>query len=229
MGHETPKLQEGTPPATRRSFATVVAALATGAIATLTPLAAGLASFFSPLRRKAAPSTVRVALLDQVPDDGVPRAFPVLADREDAWNRYPAQRIGAVYLVRQPGEKAPVAFTAKCPHAGCFIGYTAGEDTFKCPCHTSAFKLDGTRVRGDAEVSPRDMDQLTVELRTSTGEDAADAASAEEPGGPQRRRRRRQRGAPDAAANAATDVEVVEVWVEFVDFQTGHKERVATV
>lgn len=181
-------------PATRRSFVTVVAALATGALATLTPLVAGLASFFSPLRRKAAPSTVRVALLDQAPDDGVPRAFPVLADRVDAWNRYPAQRIGAVYLVRQPGEKAPVAFTAKCPHAGCFIGYTAGEDTFKCPCHTSAFKLDGTRVRGDAEVSPRDMDTLKVEVRSV----------------------------------AAGERTIDEVWVEFVDFQTGHKERIPT-
>ncbi len=195
MGHDTPKLQEAPLPPSRRSFVTVVAALATGAVATLTPLAAGLASFFSPLRRKAAPATVRVALLDQVADDGVPRAFPVLADRVDAWNRYPAQRIGAVYLVRQPGEAAPVAFTAKCPHAGCFIGYTPGEDAFKCPCHTSAFNLDGTRVRGDAEVSPRDMDALKVDVRSvPAGEGTID-----------------------------------EVWVEFVDFQTGHKERIATV
>ena len=194
MGLETPNLQRAAPPPSRRSFVTVVAALATGAVATLTPLAVGIASFFSPLRRKATASTVRVALLDQIVDDGVPRAFPVLADRVDAWNRYPAQRIGAVYLVRQPGEKTPVAFTAKCPHAGCFIGYTPGEDAFKCPCHTSSFKLDGTRVGGDAEVSPRDMDTLTVEVRSvPAGEGTID-----------------------------------EVWVEFVDFQTGHKERIPT-
>lgn len=194
MGHETPDSPREAAPPSRRSFVTIVAALATGAVATLTPLAVGLASFFSPLRRKAAPSTVRVALLDQVADDGVPRAFPVLADRVDAWNRYPAQRIGAVYLVRQPGETTPTAFTAKCPHAGCFIGYTPGEDTFKCPCHTSAFNLDGSRVRGDAEVSPRDMDPLEVEVRSvPAGEGTID-----------------------------------EVWVEFVDFQTGHSERIPT-
>jgi Rieske Fe-S protein len=132
--------------------------------------------------------------LDQVPDDGVPRFFPVLADRVDVWNRQPAQRIGAVYLVRSKGAKAPVAFTAKCPHAGCFVGYTAGEDAFKCPCHTSSFHLDGTRVNGDREVSPRDMDKLAVELR-------------------------------EAKAGDAT---VSEVWVEFVDFETGRKEQVRT-
>ncbi len=136
---------------------------------------------------------MRVALLDQVPDDGVPRYFSVIADREDAWNRYPARRVGAVYLVRTRGAKTPVAFTAKCPHAGCFIGYTPGEDHFQCPCHTSAFKLDGQRVHGDKEVAPRDMDELKVELREASTKD-----------GPA----------------------IAEVWVEFVDYETGRKERI---
>jgi menaquinol-cytochrome c reductase iron-sulfur subunit len=183
------------PPPSRRSFVTVAAALVAGAVAVLTPLGAGLASFFTPLFRKSKSANVRVALLDQTPDDGVPRAFPVLADRVDAWTRYPEQRIGAVYLIRNKGEAKPVAFTAKCPHAGCFIGYTPGEQEFKCPCHTSAFNLDGTRVNGDAEVAPRGMDPLTVEVRTIAAADGA---------------------------------KVDEVWVDFVDFQTGRKDRVPT-
>ena len=101
----------------------------------------------------------------------------MIADREDAWNRYAGQRIGAVYLVRAAGAEVPTAFTAKCPHAGCFIGYTHGETEFKCPCHTSAFNLDGSRVRGDEEVSPRDMDELPVELR---GIELADGQTATE-------------------------------------------------
>ncbi|HMP04887.1 MAG TPA: Rieske 2Fe-2S domain-containing protein, partial [Lacipirellulaceae bacterium] len=157
------------------------------------PLAAGVASFLSPMFRKTSSSRVRLALLEQAPDDGVPRAFPVLLDRVDAWTGHPAQRIGSVYLVRNPGDERPIALTAKCPHAGCFIGYTPGDAAFRCPCHTSAFNLDGTRVRGDAEVSPRDMDRLDVELR---------------------------------AVAAGDGVEVTEVWVEFVDFQTGRKDRV---
>jgi Rieske Fe-S protein len=212
------------PSASRRSFVAAVAAIVTGGLAALAPVGAGLATFFSPLFRRSKPAQVRVALLDQVPDDGLPRFFPVLADRVDAWNRQPAQRIGAVYLVREKGAKEPVAFTAKCPHAGCFIGYTAGEDAFKCPCHTSSFKLDGTRLRGDAEVSPRDMDKLKVELRGP-----ADAGESAGGGLRMRRRRRRGRGAPDAPDDDDDNsVDVIEVWVEFVDFETGRKEQIRT-
>jgi len=181
------------PPENRRSFFAAAMAVAAGSVAVLAPLGVGIASFLTPLFRKSKSSQVRVALLDQVPDDGMPRYFPVIADRQDAWTRYPAQRIGAVYLVRNAGAEKPIAFTAKCPHAGCFIGYAAGEDLFKCPCHTSSFKLDGTRARGDAEVSPRDMDKLPVEIREVTTV-----------GGEQ----------------------LAEVWVEFIDFQTGHPERI---
>lgn len=185
--HATPK--------NRRSFFAVIAAIAAGTVAIVTPLAAGVATFLSPLFRKRGSSTVRVALLDQTPDDGVPRYFSVIADRDDAWNRYPAQRLGAVYLIRTKGATAPIAFTAKCPHAGCFIGYTPGASEFQCPCHTSAFNLDGSRVHGDAEVAPRGMDELKVELRDSKADDGT---------------------------------KVVEVWVDFVDFETGRKERIPT-
>ena len=179
----------------RRRFFTVVTTIVAGALATLVPLACGVATFLSPLFRKHKYHQVRIALLSQVPDDGLPRYFPVSVDRQDAWNRYPQQRVGAVYLIRQSGAAEPIALTAKCPHAGCFIGYTPGSDGFKCPCHTSEFKLDGARVHGDAEVSPRDMDRLPVELRQINGADGASAT---------------------------------EVWVEFIDFQTGHREQIRT-
>ena len=145
---------------------TAAAAVAAGGAVAVTPLAVGIATFLSPLDQAAESTQVRVALLDQVPDDGTPRFFPVIADRTDAWSRYEAQRIGAVYLVRDKGAEKPTAFTAKCPHAGCFIGYSPGDKEFKCPCHTSTFNLDGTRARGDHEVAPRDMDKLPVDIRT---------------------------------------------------------------
>jgi menaquinol-cytochrome c reductase iron-sulfur subunit len=141
-----------------------VAAVA-GGLAVLGPVAAGLVTFFSPLFRRLQSPQVRVALLSQVPDDGRPRAFPVLADRRDAWNHYAAKKIGSVYLIRQPGEQLPVAFTAKCPHAGCALAYSEADQKFTCPCHTSRFNLDGSRTRGDQEVAPRDMDTLPVTLR----------------------------------------------------------------
>ena len=154
-----------TPPADRRGFFTKAGAIVCGSLLALVPLASGVAVFLSPAWRKQVGSWVRIALLDQVPDDGRPVSFPVITDRVDAWNRYPAQRIGAVYLVRDPGTEKPTAFTATCPHAGCFIGYTPGQDHFQCPCHTSAFNFNGTRVSGDKEVAPRGMDSLDVEVR----------------------------------------------------------------
>jgi menaquinol-cytochrome c reductase iron-sulfur subunit len=166
-----------------------------GGLAMLAPIGAGVWSFLSPLFRKAESPQVRVALLDQVPDDGKPYFFPVVTDRQDAWTRYQAQKVGAVYLTRQPGEEQPVAFTAKCPHAGCAVGYAAEEQKFKCPCHTSAFHLDGSRVNGDEEVAPRDMDTLAVELNPI---DAGDGQV------------------------------VTEVLVTFVDYKTGHSEKIVS-
>jgi menaquinol-cytochrome c reductase iron-sulfur subunit len=178
----------------RRTFVAIVTTIVAGTVAIVTPLVAGIVTFLSPLFKKSGSTKVRVALLDQVPDDGMPRAFPVITDRVDAWTKYPAQRVGSVYLIRNAGEEKPIAFTAKCPHAGCFIGYKPGDDMFRCPCHTSAFKLDGARARGNAEVSPRDMDRLPVSLvSVETG-----------------------------------DKTTQEVWIEFIDFQTGHKEAIPT-
>ncbi|QEG33149.1 QcrA and Rieske domain-containing protein [Bythopirellula goksoeyrii] len=179
----------------RRTFFEMLAAVVAGGVAIATPLVAGVVTFLSPLLKKNTSPKVRVALLSQIPDDGMPRSFPIVADHVDAWTKYPEQRIGSVYLVRNKGEAEPIALTAKCPHAGCFIGYKPGDDLFRCPCHTSAFKLDGSRERGDAEVAPRGMDRLPVELRS--------VASAD-------------------------DNEAVEVWIEFIDFQTGHKEAIRT-
>ena len=173
----------------RRSFFAILA----GGLAMLGPIGAGVWSFLSPLFRKAASPQVRVALLDQVPDDGKPYFFPVVADRKDAWTSYAQQKVGAVYLIRQPGDETPTAFTAKCPHAGCSVGYSAKEEKFKCPCHTSAFNIDGSRVNGDKEVAPRDMDTLEVKLNPL---EVADGES------------------------------VTEVLVTFVDYKTGHSEKI---
>lgn len=156
--------------ADRRSFIAII----TGGLAMLGPIGAGLWSFVSPLFRKASAPEVRVALLDQVPADGRPYFFPVVTDRKDAWTQYSEQKVGAVYLVRKEGETTPTAFTAKCPHAGCSVGFSAEDNTFKCPCHTSSFNVDGSRVNGDDEVAPRDMDTLEVKLQQVESSDGAE-------------------------------------------------------
>jgi menaquinol-cytochrome c reductase iron-sulfur subunit len=101
-----------------------------------------------------------------VPEDGVPRKFPVLASRVDAWNKSPETAIGAVYLRRAQGEKLR-AFNVVCPHAGCFVDFLASKDSFLCPCHNSTFALDG-KINDPRSPSPRGMDELEVEVRNDS-------------------------------------------------------------
>jgi menaquinol-cytochrome c reductase iron-sulfur subunit len=93
--------------------------------------------------------------------EGRPQSFPVEAARTDAWVKYPKEPVGSVWLIRQPAgaKERVVAFTAECPHLGCGVEFN-GHD-FACPCHTSAFKLDGTPLN---QVPPRGMDRLEVKL-----------------------------------------------------------------
>ncbi|HVX15879.1 MAG TPA: Rieske 2Fe-2S domain-containing protein [Pirellulales bacterium] len=152
--------------ATRRG---VIATLL-GLIVGLFPFATGIFAFLNPLRTRKEPGAdadkpgrlVRIATLAALPDDGVPRQFPVIADRQDGWTRYRNEAIGAVYLRRQPGSEQIEAFNATCPHAGCFVAFNRDRDVYQCPCHDSAFKVDGKFEFGP---SPRDLDQLDADLR----------------------------------------------------------------
>ena len=103
--------------------------------------------------------------LDSLATDGTPRLDKVLADKVDAWNKFLDQPIGAVYLRRMPdgpdGKPQVLAFNTRCPHLGCAVEYRAGEQDFFCPCHTSAFALDGVKKNA---IPPRGLDDLEVKL-----------------------------------------------------------------
>ena len=143
----------------RRGFLAKLLAIACGGIATLTPLAAGLWAFFHPLgRRSAAARFVPVADLAAIPADGVPRRFPVVTDRMDAWTGYAAEPVGAVWLRREAGSDVVQALSATCPHAGCSVEMAAGGACFRCPCHNSEFTFGGGIVHPSP--SPRPMDTL---------------------------------------------------------------------
>ncbi len=151
------------PTTARRGFLTYALAIICGGLAMLVPALAGLAVFFDPLRRKNGQTKmIRVATLDAVPDDGVPRQFPVIAERVDAWNRS-REPVGAVYLRRKAGQEEIECWTATCPHAGCFVDFDDETNTFKCPCHNSQFSLDGAII--EPSPSPRPMDTLECKVR----------------------------------------------------------------
>jgi menaquinol-cytochrome c reductase iron-sulfur subunit len=98
-----------------------------------------------------------------LPPDGVPRKFPVLADRTDAWNKYLNVPIGAVYLRRTSADKVE-ALNVVCPHAGCFVDFNPAVGGFRCPCHNSTFTVDG-KIDSPASPAPRGLDSLEAEVR----------------------------------------------------------------
>jgi menaquinol-cytochrome c reductase iron-sulfur subunit len=148
----------------RRGFFKKTLAVVVGGIVGLVPALAGLTVLLDPLRRKAAAgAAVKVTTLDALPQDGVPRKFPVLANRTDAWNKYTNVPVGAVYLRRTSEDKVE-ALNVVCPHAGCFVDFAPESGHFLCPCHNSSFTADG-KIASPASPSPRALDSLQVEVR----------------------------------------------------------------
>lgn len=149
-------------PPPRRSFLTAVAAVISGSIVALTPVAAGVAFLLDPLLKRR--PTMRgatedgylpVATLAELPADGTPLRFSIIADKLDAWNIFRQQTVGTVYLRNVGG--TVIAFNDTCPHLGCKVDYKSSDGTFFCPCHASSFNKEG---QAQNDIPPRGMDAL---------------------------------------------------------------------
>ena len=164
MEHELPE----PPPPHRRAFLTKSCAVVIGGIASAFPIATGVAVFLDPLRRKSsgAADFVPVASLNALPEDGVPVKFPVVTSRIDVWTKSELTPVGAVY-VRRTGPKSAQAFNVVCPHAGCFVDFNTSRKSYLCPCHDSAFAVDG-KISNPRSPSPRGLDELEIEIRNET-------------------------------------------------------------
>ncbi|MDY7227072.1 ubiquinol-cytochrome c reductase iron-sulfur subunit [Hyalangium rubrum] len=149
-------------PPTRRGFLGAITVLLGGAIAALAAVPV-LGSILSPLRPAPRTGNDVPIPVGNVSDFtvGVPRRVELVRSVTDAWSRSEATTVGAAWLTR----KADGTFTALstiCPHLGCGVNMDKQRGHFACPCHTSAFAMDGARLEGPA---PRGMDPLTVEVR----------------------------------------------------------------
>jgi menaquinol-cytochrome c reductase iron-sulfur subunit len=151
----------------RRGFFEQAAAVLLGGAALLVPGVTALVAFLNPLRQKSQSGQWRqIVSLDLLHDGEPPRGFAINADREDAWNFFPNEPIGSVFLRRAGNEVQ--ALQVICPHAGCSISLqsTPEGNKFVCPCHLANFDLDGKRTDA-VSPSPRDMDALEVEIRNT--------------------------------------------------------------
>lgn len=77
---------------------------------------------------------------------------------------------GRFYVVRQD-DGGFVALYQKCTHLGCAVPWNPDVGQFVCPCHASAFEMDGQVINAPA---PRPLDRfpLTIEddvVRVDTG------------------------------------------------------------
>lgn len=148
----------------RRDFLKKACATCLGTATVLVPAAAGITVLLDPLRRKtAAGEKMLITSLEALPKDGTPQKFAIMADRVDAWNKFPNAPVGAIYL-RRTGEKSAEALNVVCPHAGCFVDFRLDKKDFYCPCHNSSFSIDG-KIADPKSPSPRGLDVLEVEVR----------------------------------------------------------------
>lgn len=157
----------------RRGFLAAAGAIVIGGVVSLTPLVAGIAFFLDPiLRRRSnfkgadADGFLPVTKLADLPDNGSPLRFVLRGDKLDAWNEFRDQTIGTVYLRKMPGDQI-IAFSDTCPHLGCKVDYQEGKKEFLCPCHASAFDLEGKPLN---KIPPRTLDTLASKVDSTTGQ-----------------------------------------------------------
>lgn len=158
-------------PNSRRYFLNSVASVVIGALISLTPLFAGIAFLLDPILKRRprfrggdAEGFIPIAKLSELSDDGTPQRFVLRADKLDAWNLFKNQTIGTVYVRKMPGDKL-LAFNDTCPHLGCKVEFQENQKCFLCPCHASAFSLDGEPTN---KIPPRPLDRLAY--KTENGE-----------------------------------------------------------
>ncbi|RMG34247.1 MAG: hypothetical protein D6725_14555 [Planctomycetota bacterium] len=156
---------------TRRSFAVQAVTAILSVLLVIIPLIPCLGFFLTPLlRRKGAEAGsgrrdaegfVRLDIdPTALPEDGSPVMVTVFDDEIDAWNKFPDQPVGTVWL-RKTEDGRVLALSTICPHLGCMVDFRPGRRDFFCPCHTSAFDLNGQRLN---QIPPRNMDELEVKV-----------------------------------------------------------------
>lgn len=79
---------------------------------------------------------------------------------------------GRFYLVRLP-DGGFVALYRKCTHLGCAVPWDQALGRFVCPCHASAFEMDGQVLNAPA---PRPLDRFIVTIRD--GQVSVDTSTA---------------------------------------------------
>lgn len=142
MGRSEPK-KAGTDGSRRSFFWTLGAAL--GGLAFLEYIVVA-ADFLRLRKRRALGDVGRIV-----------RAGPVEQFEPDSVTAFPQ---GKFYLARLKGGGF-LALSRECTHLGCTVPWIADEHRFVCPCHASAYDINGVVVSPPA---PRPLDLFEVRI-----------------------------------------------------------------
>lgn len=89
---------------------------------------------------------------------GTPEEVVFRRNRVDGWKV--TSEKSTAWVVKASGGDV-VAFAPQCTHLGCAYHWDDSHRYFLCPCHTSAFALDGKVLSGPA---PRPLDRYEVKV-----------------------------------------------------------------
>jgi menaquinol-cytochrome c reductase iron-sulfur subunit len=143
----------------RRAFYLTVIYGLWGLISAAIAVPAAVYLFFPP-RAKKGGEWVEAADLTQLKDKE-PEEVVFRRNRVDGW-KVTSEKSSA-WLVKM-SDKEVIAFAPQCTHLGCAYHWDERRKDFICPCHTSAFSMDGQVLGGPA---PRPLDRYAVKLNGS--------------------------------------------------------------
>jgi menaquinol-cytochrome c reductase iron-sulfur subunit len=146
-------------PPSRRGFYILFINGVMGLIGAALAVPAAIYLLFPPKARKES-AWVKTTDLSSL-SAGKPTEIPFQRTRADGWQTVTEKT--TAWVVKQPDNQV-VAFTPNCTHLGCAYHWDDPSHTFICPCHTSAFSIDGKVLSGPA---PRPLDRY--ETRVENG------------------------------------------------------------
>lgn len=95
--------------------------------------------------------------VDKLPQ-GTPAEVIFERVRKDSW-RTSTEKASAWILKKSDSDV--IAYGPSCTHLGCAYKWDQSSKNFICPCHTSAFSIDGKVLAGPA---PRPLDRYDVRV-----------------------------------------------------------------
>jgi menaquinol-cytochrome c reductase iron-sulfur subunit len=142
-------------PSRRKFYTSFISGLG-GLIAAIVGVPA-LAYVFGKPKAEQGGGWVEIADIGDLPV-GKPQEIVYRRTRVDGWKRINEKT--TAWVVRTDATNV-IAFSPACTHLGCAYSWDDSEGNFRCPCHTSAFSVQGEVLAGPAA---RPLDRYKVKL-----------------------------------------------------------------